>query len=173
MTFTASNGATVEAFSQSIEVSGAGNAEVWLEPWAASSLREYFRAEEDERLGRWRWPENPDCVVYPRAERGSGGRRRVVAINEVSGFHYGVCVEGYTDEPAAVAYFAAHPEPKPWHDAKPWEAWVLTVDGNEWAATLDEDREFRDRAETRGTFWMHITDKRITAATRIYPREEN
>jgi hypothetical protein len=30
---------------------------------------------------------------------------------------------------AARAYFAAHPQPKPWHAAKPGEVWELTFDG--------------------------------------------
>ncbi|MEW1705984.1 hypothetical protein AB0230_01975 [Microbacterium sp. NPDC089190] len=90
------------------------------------ALREFFQAENDARLGRWRWPENPGYVVYPRLNH-------VAVVHEESGnalqatrdqadINTGLCR-------AARAYFDAHPEPKPWHDAKPGEVWELTVEG--------------------------------------------
>ena len=36
----------------------------------AQALREFFQKENDDRLGRWRWPENPDYVVYPQEDGG-------------------------------------------------------------------------------------------------------
>lgn len=66
------------------------------------------------------------------------------------------------------------PEPKPeWHSAKPWETWVFTIDGEEHARTLDEDRELRDPLYPNDNAWVHVTDPRITAALRIYPTEGN
>jgi hypothetical protein len=130
-----------------------------------NALREFFQAERDEELGRWRWPDNPDCIVYPREHRGTSDRRRVVVVNEASGLHSGVCVEGYTDEAAALAWFTAHPERKPWEDAEEGEGWLLTVDGAELLATVE------------GTnFWVGAsmwpaTDEGITTARRIYPED--
>src|SRR5690606_17981070 len=34
-------------------------------PSQVDALREFFRAEGDAELGRWRWPEHPEYVVYP------------------------------------------------------------------------------------------------------------
>lgn len=105
----------------------------WTEATASldgiAALREFFRAEEDERLGRWRWPENPDYVVYLLTDG------QAMVLIESSGqivYRY----RGEADElrrmraehgedimpatRAAEAYFAAHPEPKPrpWANAK-------------------------------------------------------
>lgn len=100
-----------------------------LSPWGINdrkvdALREFFRAEEDERLGRWRWPENPDYVVYPRTED-------VLVLFEMNGeggvlYRRGDPVHDFEGQ-AARAYFDAHPQPQPWHDAKPGETWRLTV----------------------------------------------
>ncbi|SDG22759.1 hypothetical protein [Microbacterium sp. 77mftsu3.1] len=99
------------------------------------ALREFFRAEEDERLGRWRWPYegNRHIVVYPIQQNPD----RVLVIDEAAG------TASYRDRgeqddrfktaetEAAAAYFDAHPESKPWHDAKIGEVWILTIDGDE------------------------------------------
>lgn len=100
------------------------------------ALREFFQAEADERLGRWRWPENPDYVVYPRpnhvavVHEQSGNALQ--ATREQADINTGLCR-------AARAYFDAHPEPKPWHDAEPGEGWLLTIDGRECAAVALAD----------------------------------
>lgn len=99
------------------------------------ALREFFQHERDKELGRWRWPENPDYVVYkaPAGERVPDARH-VTVSNESNGeaawlFEVGSGGVSGGDSwarDAARAYFAAHPEPKPWHDAKPGEVWVVT-----------------------------------------------
>lgn len=89
------------------------------------ALREFFQAEADERYGVWRSPGDPDVMVYEidqdtvrvldpsshgnaatlsRGNRGDGPLSRV-----------------------AQAYFDAHPEPKPWHDAAPGEVWDVDL----------------------------------------------
>jgi hypothetical protein len=86
------------------------------------ALREFFRAEEDERLGRWRWPENPDYVVYPESDglhavlRESAGEtthRNGLAVHDMEG-------------QAARDYVTAHPDPKPaWHTTRDGDIWML------------------------------------------------
>lgn len=97
-------------------------------PNDAQALREFFQYERDEELGRWRWPENPDYVVYPRGESG------VHVLDESSGIGAARFIHrnGDPDNPtaeykAAYAYFEAHPERKPWEAAKPGEVWLLTT----------------------------------------------
>lgn len=93
------------------------------------ALREFFQAEADERLGRWRWPENPDFVVYDNDDEDGGvwvhSEREPGAIQYQSPGdvpHAWVSTEaGYVA--AARAYFDAHPEPKPWDEAKPGDVW--------------------------------------------------
>ena len=97
-------------------------------PEGIDALREFFQHERDEELGRWRWPEDADYVVYPRHQDvvlvlhegdGSGclwARERAELLRDDTLFRL-----------AARAYFEAHPERKPWHDAKHGEIWVMTV----------------------------------------------
>jgi hypothetical protein len=72
---------------------------------------DFFEARKDDTLGRWRWPEHPEFVVYERAEG-------VLVLDETTGdnwfyrpghvAHVGRALD------AAIAYWQAHPvEPKP------------------------------------------------------------
>lgn len=129
--FEASNGIKVRRYSYAPGI--------W---WEASdpdeeetALREFFQAERDEELGRWRWPENPDYVVW---ESVRSNERDITVLGEATGF------VGYYDrkrlpeiswdlgwaERAAHAYFAAHPESKPWHSAEPGEVWLFKRAGD-------------------------------------------
>jgi len=124
------------------------------------SLREIFLAERDRELGRWRWPENPDFVVH----HGNSGSDAVWVHNEreagaIQSSARNSGDAGEADYFAAVrAYFAAHPEPKPWHGAKPGEVWVLEGGGiaEPWAHTVQRD----------GMAEVHIN---LTAARKIWP----
>lgn len=97
------------------------------------ALREFFLAERDEELGRWRWPESPEYVVYPKQASEVESEPGVRVVNEASGRSkdisrdvVGFCPTVTTRAgEAAQAYFAAHPVSKPWHDAKPGEVWVF------------------------------------------------
>lgn len=138
------------------------NIESWLDPRQWEAAAEYFRAKEDERLGRWRWPEDPDYVVYPRADH-------VAVVNERSGNALQATREqAFVDTGlcrAARAYFDAHPEPKPWHDAKPGEVWVITYRNAEFAVVINENHEFS--IPQRG--FRAITHPKVTAGRRIWP----
>jgi len=133
------------------------------------ALREFFLHERDTELGRWRWPEDRNYVVYFR----SHGERFVHVYHEPStGLHTEYRDEendtslGYSD--AAQAYFAAHPVSKPWHDAKPGEAWVISYGGEEHAVISDGAYFLR-----QGGSEQEITDSRITGGRRIWPEDSN
>lgn len=133
------------------------------------ALAEFFLHERDEELGRWRWPENPDYVVYPQHPEGGGRSDSFRVFQESTGYTWSYDIEHLGDTEgvpwdAARAYFEAHSEPKPWHHAKPGEAWVITVAGKDYAvvsgaATFFEPTEF---------CWAH-SDPGITAGRRIWP----
>lgn len=103
---------------------------------------EFFQAKRDAELGRWRWPANPQWIVYPRRPGFVPyGDADLLVINEVDGsaMEYvatdddGTCYTG-REEPAAEAaraYFEAHPARKPWEDAKAGDVWVIEVEGVE------------------------------------------
>lgn len=116
------------------------------------ALREFFQHERDEELGRWRWLENPDYVVYPLPS--PDGRVHIVEVfSERFGqsvqyprdyFRSTICSRNSSPEALAASdYFAAHPEPKPWHDAKPGESWVLRFEsGEELSQTVNFEGDF-------------------------------
>lgn len=137
-TFTASNGGTVELRgSGRLAITDHNPEQVsehvrtisrtsYLDPTQADAIREFFLHERDKELGRWRWPENPDLVVYQRTPE------IAAVLHEPSGQILPVRAGEYPGEEtgfsgAANAYFAAHPEPKPWHDAQVGEVWVVKI----------------------------------------------
>ena len=82
----------------------------------------YYRKREDEQLGRWRDPENPDWICYGRGSSSD----TVHVINEYDGLPY-MLERGqvaYADsEFSAVAqrYFEAHPKPKEPQEGEIWD----------------------------------------------------
>lgn len=145
----------------------------YIAPEQVFDAQEFFQAQRDLELGRWRWPENPDYVVY-RRDAYPAGTRRVRVINERSG-DFSDTIEGSRFEgvfkDAARAYFEAHPERKAWEDAKPGEAWLLTVNGTE-GAYLYSDNNL-------DAIWLfagadgHVVagSDRITDGRRIWPED--
>lgn len=88
---------------------------------SALALREFFQHERDEELGRWRWPDNPDVVVYPGDDS-----EAVVVLDEKAARSWWVEREDLdywnpeeVAAQAATAYFEAHPaaEPPTWVNA--------------------------------------------------------
>ena len=122
--------------------------------------KEFYQHISDSELGRWRDPLNKSCVIYPMGNL-VGGLRTVQVVNEDHGF-CGQVNEGDPENMeirvSAARYFAAHPEPKPWHDAKTGEVWVLEGGGiaEPWAHTVQRD----------GMAEVHIN---LTAARKIWP----
>jgi len=149
-----------------------------------AALREFFQHERDEELGRWRWPENPDIIVVLKQAKSIP--RRVVMVMQES-----TCIVVWRDEAqesgsgraeldaAARAYFAAHPEPKPWTNPKPGELWELTVGG-----ITDEYVAVKCREGVNGIRTMFLPTKNlgaiklgpeatlITDGRRIYPEAD-
>jgi len=188
-TFTASNGIGVMRLDagygfrnvpDSQEVIGCsdGVSRYGINDAKAQALREFFLHERDEQLGRWRWPERPDYVVTPF----DGDPDHVLVVQESAGVAcefvrasaYGPSMSGYHSRlaPAARAYFDAHPEPKPWHDAEPGEVWVLTVDGSEEfpCSVSPSGPDFEPIAHPVWATLARGSD-RITSARRIWPEE--
>ena len=140
----------------------------------SSALREYFQAERDEELGRWRDPENPDCICYPVA----GDPDDIWVVYEGSGLAYmrernQAFYAGNKFSEVARRYFAAHPEPKPCDAAQPDEIWVLTI---------NNDTEEVFRCGERGLYSLKTGNplgsllscgsNKITAGHRIWPEGE-
>lgn len=167
--FTASNGWYIED-----DVLYADSGGVWgqINGDFGCALIEYGRhlerIEHDAKLGRWRSKEHPDYVLY-------AGPQRDLVLDERSGVSVlvsaGSVQGGGVFEAVAREYFDAQEPPKPWLDAQPGEVWVLTIDGAERAAVIDNggwasiSDESIPLADTEGS-------RRITAGRRIWPEPE-
>ena len=144
--FTASNGWYIENGSLRNPVGSRwGQVDPVVGSFVAEALFEYgahkAQAQRDAELGRWRSVEHPDFVAY---DHGDG---RIRFLRELDGVSYSFARDymsiRYPAECAefpflvvAREFFEAHPEPKPWEQAKPHEVWVLTfLSGLECAAT--------------------------------------
>ena len=150
------------------------------------AARARWQHQEDARLGRWRWPENADYVVYLYSDALDGIRvmresdgHSIVGSREWFEKHGGEHSIFPKEQPlmygAARAYFDAHPEPKPWHDAKPGEVWVVRLPG--WGevqgSVVTNEKRFAmrnvDDPVKRNPFTLAIDDDRITEGRRIWP----
>jgi len=164
--FTASNGITVERWRVGADLTvRLGNGLIPTSE-SADALREFFQHERDTELGRWRFPENPDYVVYPEGE--------AVRIVRERPFHVWYPVHrGTTSDSeqfrAARAYFDAHPVRKPWHDAKPGEIWVLSVDGRDVPCRVTPTGPDFEPLEDPDWATIARGSDRITSARRIWP----
>ncbi|MGO3147117.1 MAG: hypothetical protein ACTIJ6_05495 [Leucobacter sp.] len=187
--FTASNGDSVELTGPEKITVGPGehirgSASLRGPVGAVTALREFFQHERDQELGRWRWPDNPQYVVYEDKARSYINQPAVIVINESDGATamcgrdglYSASGIGVSDkwcEPAAAAYFDALPVRKPWHDAKPGEVWALTYEGVEqaWGVGFDGSLELRFIFAC-GDSRVSADDADITAGRRIWPEVE-
>jgi hypothetical protein len=172
--FVASNGIRVYLDeSRSVQWDGSVHGE--RKDKITQAFREFFQHERDTELGRWRSKEHPEYVAYPQDDENYGVivvdesgscNRDYVSVNMAAG-------SGPAPRIMAVAreFFAAHPEPKPWHNAKPGEVWVLTLDGdNEQGAVVSNDGEFTMRDSLGYKTPRALSDiGRITAGRRIWP----
>lgn len=160
----------------------------WLGRYEVSALREFFQHERDEELGRWRWPENPDYVVYLRNDgqacvfneatgvtvyRFRGEHEHLEELRRQSG------EEVMPHTHAARAYFEAHPERKPWHAPDAGDHWALHI-AHGMALSGDEHLYKYTRWGSQGR-WGFVptdggsvldpTDPTITAGRRIWPED--
>lgn len=185
--YTAKNGAVVKPHNHGSGVTLDG---IEIMRSELDALREYFGAEEDERLGRWRHPDHPH--IYARPMNYNPNIIGIVRDTE-DGLAYGQFTRGQESrlDPmtiVAAAYFEAHPEPKPWHDAKPGEVW--SIEG----VSADRDAPkapnggsialcYEDATGPMPQMWfvygdggasdyLEIEDRKITAGTRLYSPEE-
>ena len=94
------------------------------------SLREYFLSERDTELGVWRWVSSTGKHYLVR-KLGYGDQFRVVSEEHMEQLdwrpeEYNMETHQASEMVKAIrAYLDAHPEPKPWHDAKPGEVWLF------------------------------------------------
>lgn len=171
--FKARNGLHVrQAENGGVEVGKPGYLD-YTTPAATFALEEFFQAKRDAELRRWRWPENPEYVVYP-FETGDG----CTSLSERTGVsttyltRSDVEFSGSYLAPAARAYFEAHPERKPWRSAEAGEVWILSIDESEDIPCIvtPSGPDFEPIAHPVWATFARGSD-RITAARRIWPED--
>lgn len=172
--FTASNGVKITVsrngdtylLGQSLYDSNPGSyTEATASAEGIRALREFFQHERDEKLGRWRWPENPDYVVKEAMGNAFIYNEKSGVLSRWSRFDVESGRDGYGMY-AARAYFAAHPESKPWHDAKPGEVWVVKTKYNdqERPVFVNSDGDFENAEEH-----FYSRHPNITAGYKVWP----
>ncbi len=173
--FTASNGVKLAEFGAYLDKAGKYSAT--LQEIHAARI-EFYRHLCDEELGRWRYPPNPVYVVYPGWSAGEEQRFARV-VNEHMGLSSVVYEHDRSergDFEVGRAYFEAHPEPKPWHEAQPGEMWLLTTpdesDVPAVASSSENGHVILTAAthEAGGTQEFSTTSVYITAGRRIWPK---
>lgn len=140
-----------------------------LAPTLVNALREYFQAEVDERAGLWRSKKDPtwtalregDVVFFQNADHQRGFSAALV--NDA-------WKNTWSPELVDVAreYVEAHPEPKPWHDAKRGEVWIVDTHIRTWGGEqpmfVSEDRKFHN-----SSWSLPVNDPDVRSARRIWP----
>lgn len=176
--FTASNGIKIETkFSGLLYRDHRDGSRVHLgytfKSMVDTAISEWYQDRRDEELGRWRWPDNPDYVVYRVPDEDDEDGRFVRVVNERTGESEGIWekyVPRYTPveyADAARAYFDEHTR-KHWTDAKTGEVWVISVEGyTAPMAALVEGQKFVTQE-----YGYLINDERITSGRRIWPEQD-
>ena len=131
-------------------------------PDAAKALRNHLQQERDEALGRWRDPEDPNMVVYPRDDVNT------TVHDETTGAYLNWSREQAEDDEyshgfgfaTARAYFAAHPEPKP---RPPFAAYVDKNGSAVWVT--DENSNLRCLSD------QNLDPEKYAPFTRLLPDE--
>lgn len=167
--FVASNGVEISRCGRGV-YDHKGRRNLSMSDSEVDALREFFLHERDTELGRWRDPDSPYIVVYAPNEEG-----KVRVVDEHAGWGWEVSPESkayststlFNVVKAGHHYFEAHPEPKPWQDAKPGEVWVITTSnvGDEVAVLVTGAGRFR---YSDGVL-MSLTSEQITDARRVFP----
>lgn len=193
-TFTASSGVEIRILDDgsifldydTVRLDSALGAGVTLSARGEDALREFFQHERDEQLGQWRDPIRPDFVVRRVPEKDDDDGRCVSVVSERLRLDYRFWeheMQRYLGGPdsevrrhasCAARYFAAHPESKLWHDAKPGEVWAVSLPQEERACAvaerLHEPNTFVDPAGRLPG--LPVTDPDITSARRIWPETQ-
>ena len=135
--------------------------------WEANheARKEFYQHLQDKELGLTR---EGSIVVRPLSDDEvlvldeAVGKAETWHRNQISVF------PGVFGHDEAKRYFAAHSEPKPWHDAEPGEIWVLEFGGDKCAYT---------RTPTLFTKWnlpsLLPTDPGIKSGYRIWPEGDS
>ena len=166
--FVASNGYNIVTHrAGQIELDG-----VNISPGRIYALREFFLAERDAELGRWRSKERPECVVYDVRGQAlvldeAGCRQFMYGKHNLTGSTFAVGEAKYRD--VAREFFAAQPEPKPWHKAERGEVWELTYGGQPTAHVYTHRTTEPGFAFLSDRAIVSADDPDITAGRRIWP----
>lgn len=185
--FTASNGVRVVLTNNGATLYSPGDSWPMPEPHqmfanadVVIGLREFFQHERDEELGRWRWPENPEYVVYLRNDgqacvfneatgvtvyRFRGEHEHLEELRRQSG------EEVMPHTHAARAYFEAHPERKPWDTASAGELWAFKTDPGTRETLWERDASeshWHLPGQTKAELGIHFT---IVTGRKIWPED--
>lgn len=157
----------------------------YLSPESAMDAEEFFLAQRDSELGRWRCPTDLDWVAK-EGDRDSYGRRTVLLFNErtfethhlntvvIEDDGLGQLVSEYPKHRVARAFFEAHPG-RPAAGAKAGEVWELTIDdGSEHTVFVHADRTTggRDGISAGGAYFDIDDASNVVSARKVWGPED-
>lgn len=144
--------------------------------FVTTALREYFQHERDRELGRWRDPET-GLLVYRSDGYAIVISEKTLVRNSYLRTDLGHPLFSPTSNDynrAAARYFAAHPEPKPWHSAEPGEVWLLDIDDEQAPAITFLDKNTGQTLFATPTFTdLEPVSPLITAGRKLWPEESD
>ena len=138
------------------------------------ALCEYFQYERDQKLGRVRWPENPDYVIYRDEQYDDEEGRYVRVLHEpravaLTAWDKWPAEPRITSDFAARWYFTEGPgkQERPWEQAEAGEVWRLTHYGEEQNAVAEKDSSSgRVRFNTHDNY-ISAEDRGVTAGRKL------
>lgn len=132
---------------------------------------EFYQHLRDTDLERWRWPLYPDYVVYSR-------RQQILVLNELTGDTLRARRDDEFEDnregtiyAAALAYFEAHPERKPWDTASAGELWAFKTDPGTRETLWERDASeshWHLPGQTKAELGIHFT---IVTGRKIWPED--
>lgn len=180
--FTASNGVEVEFDDERGRfrfTEGDKAHDVWTDHAMNDALREYFLHEQ----GVWRDLETGALVVRtPWKDDHDGRAVAIIGEGILASGRWEKLSGGPTIDGIKGRYFAAHSEPKAWHDAVEGEVWELEVEGvddringkNVWTVrrhTRPDGTIFRP-VKTCSVDFIGVKATAIKSGRRIYPEAD-
>lgn len=144
------------------------------------ALREFFRRETDDALGRWRSASDPAWTAVLDADTG------YVKVRNDDGHRSFSFIPGspatltpWVKELREIAkeYIESHPEQRPWQGAKPGEVWALGIGGGyhcDSISVIETQEGIRFIWGVKGGEIRNIaiTDRTIDYGKRVFPPED-
>ncbi|MDQ7877328.1 hypothetical protein Q9R08_04990 [Microbacterium sp. QXD-8] len=141
-----------------------------LSPDHVAAVRSHLFAENDEEIGRWRWSEHPDYVVYSSDEVGLGckviresdGESTLITRSAFNKRGSLLAIDRSGAWRAAGAYFDAHPQEPAWASAQ-----IITWDSGAYLVQIAQRDPQKNGGHDKGWWTEEGQDGRWLSTERL------